>query len=108
MSHCCSLTVLQCLTRLKVGLLDVSPSGFDPLTCLTDLAHISWSLSFPPESHRDLVQRRGSGPGSILEVTQVRHQRGLYGVSMLISVSCACTVWALQQSLYVLCMLRMH
>ena len=34
----------QCLTRLKVGTLEVPPSNLTPLATLTDLAHISWTV----------------------------------------------------------------
>lgn len=42
------LLLLQCLTRLQVGLLDVPPSALEPLSTLSSLAHISASILFPP------------------------------------------------------------
>jgi hypothetical protein len=42
------LLLLQCLTRLQVGVLDVPPSALEPLGHLTSLAHISASIRFPP------------------------------------------------------------
>lgn len=43
-----SVLLLQCLTRLQVGLLDVPPSALELLSALVSLAHISASILFPP------------------------------------------------------------
>jgi hypothetical protein len=46
---------LQCLTRLQIYNVEVEPCGLDPLTALTNLAHISWAVVIPTQSGLDLA-----------------------------------------------------